>query len=206
MKDLQNTTEVALQIARICEAEGAQQLVLGLPLDKDGSETKQAGITRRFASTLAAMCLEWMGPNFALWFWDERYTSKFAMARLQNSKATTASYRAADFSRAWIDADSACIILEDFYSQNGDGAERIMVTCPETRMECLRRWEQRLEQKQAVIDLHNQQRDVSVTARRDAMRRAKEREEQLFKDGLTYKPSKVKAKKSRKKSSGWITL
>jgi RNase H-fold protein (predicted Holliday junction resolvase) len=203
---LQNTTEVAWQIARICEAEGAQQLVLGLPLDKDGSETKQADITRKFAQTLAVICLEWMGPNFTLWFWDERYTSKFAMARLQNSKTATASYRAADFSRAWIDADSACIILEDFYSLNGDGAERIIVTCPETRMECLKRWEQRQEQKQAVINLHNQQRGISVTARKDAMMRVKEREEQLSKDGITYTSSKAKAKKRRKKSSGWITL
>lgn len=191
-----------MEIARICEAERAQQLVLGLPLDKNGTETKQAEITRQFAATLATICLEYMGPNFALWFWDERYTSKFALARLQ----TSTNRDAADLSRAWIDADSACIILEDFYNLNGHGAERIHVPSPDVRVECLRKWEERQARRQAALDWHNQQREISVNARSEAIRRVKELEARMAKDGLKLSSSKAKAKKRRKKSSGWITL
>jgi len=68
LKSSSNATEVSLQIVRMCESETAQQLVLGLPLDKNGTETKQAEIIREFASTLAITCLEYLGPNFSLWF------------------------------------------------------------------------------------------------------------------------------------------
>jgi len=75
--------ELSLQIVQICESETAQQLALGLPLDKNGKETKQDQITREFASTLAiaerinklssdddvAMCVK---------KWEERHALKQA--------------------------------------------------------------------------------------------------------------------------------
>jgi len=75
--------ELSLQIVQICESETAQQLALGLPLDKNGKETKQDQITREFASILAiserinkissdddvAMCVK---------KWEERHALKQA--------------------------------------------------------------------------------------------------------------------------------
>jgi len=183
---------VSLEVARICESEAAQQLILGLPLDKNGTETMQAEKTREFASILAATCLQYLGPKFILWFWDERYTSKAAVARLQSSNPD------ADVSRALVDADSACIILEDYYSENGKGAERINLP-DEIKEECLSKWQERRKRRQLAIEAANEQRAVSLNARSEAMKRALELEAQMAKDGTLASGKKKKRQQKQKK-------
>jgi len=201
LKSSSNATEVSLQIVRMCESETAQQLVLGLPLDKNGTETKQAEITREFASTLAITCLEYLGPIFSLWFWDERYTSKFAMARLQST-----NHAGVDLSRTWIDADSACILLEDYYKENGQGAERINTLSSDDDVAiCVKKWEERQALKQAALDAHNKQREITINARSKAMKRVIELEAQMNGTISTGKKKKNKVGK-KNKSSGWIIL
>ena len=47
--------EAARALERLAQAEGATKIVVGLPLDKDGTETRQAILTRQFALLLASV-------------------------------------------------------------------------------------------------------------------------------------------------------
>ena len=112
-----NDTAVGLQLLRLARGEMADLIVVGLPFDKDGTETFQAQLTRDFARLLASLSGERRGggggrggPRVVLV--DERYSSAEAAARMQHVS------RKADV-LARLDAESACVILEAFFN---DGA------------------------------------------------------------------------------------
>jgi putative Holliday junction resolvase len=63
-------------IGRLCEAEGVRLVVIGLPLNMDGTEGDQAASARAFGQRLAAEC----GIEVA--FEDERLSSWEAADRL----------------------------------------------------------------------------------------------------------------------------
>jgi putative holliday junction resolvase len=60
------------EIARIAAAEGAELIVVGLPVSLDGSEGEQAQIARAFADELAA------ATELPVETYDERLTSRMA--------------------------------------------------------------------------------------------------------------------------------
>jgi len=59
--------------------------------------------------------------------WDERYTSKEAVARI-SAEAMARGERIPSKSDLGgeLDADAACIILEDYYKELGVDAERVL--------------------------------------------------------------------------------
>jgi hypothetical protein len=117
--------------------------------------------------------------------------SKFAMARLQST-----NHAGVDLSRTWIDADSACILLEDYYKENGQGAERINTLSSDDAVAiCVKKWEERQALKQAELDAHNKQREISINARSEAMKRVIELEAQMNgKISVGKKKKKVRRK------------
>jgi putative holliday junction resolvase len=59
-------------VARVAEAEGAELIVVGLPVSLDGSEGEQAQVARAFAAELAA------ATGLPVETYDERLTTRMA--------------------------------------------------------------------------------------------------------------------------------
>lgn len=103
----------AAAIVRIASEQGASGLVVGLPLDMDGTEGAQAARTREWAAELARKS----GLPVALH--DERLTSERAERRIggpprgRNGGPPTAAQR--DAHRARIDREAAALILQDAF-------------------------------------------------------------------------------------------
>jgi len=97
-------------LRRICQEQRVAEVVIGLPLNMDGSEGSQAAATRQWAEVvLAALAL----PVF----WrDERLTSTNAEARMGRAQRGRAggppSSAARNSRRARIDREAAAAILQ----------------------------------------------------------------------------------------------
>ena len=111
-----NTTELSRAIVNYVLAEQATNIVLGLPLHKNGTASEQSSITRSFGQFLLQEVQQRFGSSIDVMLWDERYTSKEAAARIaaevmaRNHRIPSASELSGE-----INADDACIILEDYY-------------------------------------------------------------------------------------------
>ncbi len=126
-----NTTQLCLQIIKYCTSERAQQVIVGLPLHKNGTEAIQSQRTRAFCTELACLVLAKLGPGIPIYLWDERFTSKEAAAR-RDTQSGNNHFRT-------LDAHAACIILETYYAENGKGAERVHVP-EDMKQVCWQAW------------------------------------------------------------------
>ncbi len=98
-------TPIAAALARIQEiirTEEVATVVIGLPLNLDGSDGPAAENIRKFASTLEARC------GCPIRFWDERLSTVTAQ---QNLHAAGRNIRN---SRAVIDQAAAQVILQSY--------------------------------------------------------------------------------------------
>jgi putative Holliday junction resolvase len=102
---LDGRTEVLGRIAGIVESEGAEALVVGLPLNMDGSEGSQAAKARAFG--------EQLGRHLGLrvHFQDERLSSFGAEEKLEPAGLSRAR------KRDLLDAVAAAEILEAFLEE-----------------------------------------------------------------------------------------
>lgn len=101
-----STREVLLQsLARAIDAYGPDALLIGLPLNMDGSEGPRAKMTRDFALA----CEERF--RLPVHFQDERLTSHAAEGSLNRSGRTHAQ------KKRIRDALAACELLKDFLAQ-----------------------------------------------------------------------------------------
>jgi putative Holliday junction resolvase len=100
--------QAVLRVAREYEIEG---LVVGLPLNMDGTEGKQAKITRRFGDELAKAMDE------PVHFWDERLSS-FAAKELLEPAELTRKKR-----KARLDRVAAQVILQSFLDAKARGED-----------------------------------------------------------------------------------
>src|SRR5574344_2463035 len=89
------------EIIRIVNLYNTNIVVVGLPRNNSGKETKQSEYARNFANELVKQF-----PNLKVYFEDETLTSVEAEARLKNRKR---KYEKGD-----IDAEAATIILQSF--------------------------------------------------------------------------------------------
>jgi putative Holliday junction resolvase len=182
-----NNTGVCERVVEICRAEQARQVIVGLPLHKNGTEAEQTTLTRIFAGELAHKVLYELGPECPVFMWDERYTSKEAAARAHSKNPGSFLY-------GTIDAEAACIILENFYDDSGEGAERVPVSD-----EALRKYEQIREQQikreeemaQAAVEL----RSSRLQWRKEAM----ERDRLLEATGESGSGTSTRKKKKKKR-------
>ena len=106
-----STTDDAVELVRIAGEQDAGELVVGLPLNADGSSGEQARITRQWTDEISAL----IGLRVTLR--DERLTSHLAEQRLGPMKRgrsggpPTRAQR--DAHRARVDREAAAIILQD---------------------------------------------------------------------------------------------
>ncbi len=89
------------RLARLAKEEGAQALLVGLPLHKDGAESATAPLARGFGEALRNL------TALPLVFWDERMTSVEA-DRLLAARGVKAKDR-----KARLDAAAAAVMLAD---------------------------------------------------------------------------------------------
>lgn len=106
------------RLLALAKQEGATQLLVGWPLNMDGSEGEQALKTRAFAERLAA------ATALPVFLWDERRSSSDAQAQLIASGAGRKARRAKR------DAVAAALFLQDFVDQAGRGAQRVLPPAP----------------------------------------------------------------------------
>ncbi len=90
------------EIARIVETEGVGGIVIGLPLNMDGTEGPQAKLVRTFAKGLEAYI------ELPMHFQDERLSSFAAEEKLQDAEFSRAR------KRERLDAIAAADILQSF--------------------------------------------------------------------------------------------
>ena len=100
---IKNSDKLIDEIVKIIDSESVEAVVIGLPLNMDGSVGPQAEITQKFAQQLEK------AVEIAIHFQDERLSTFEAEQKLN----------AADIkkTRAPIDAIAAAQILEDFLQQ-----------------------------------------------------------------------------------------
>lgn len=97
-------------IARAVKDVGPDAIVLGLPLNMDGTEGAASRDARAFAQTLAARV------NLPVHLQDERLTSFDAEQRMAQSGRTHKA------KRELRDALAACAVLEDYLGADGRGS------------------------------------------------------------------------------------
>ena len=89
-------------LAALAKEHGAEQLVVGLPRNMDGTEGPRAGLCRQFAAQLGE------ATSLPVTLWDERRTTVEAHAILH-----TGGKRMKDHKKN-VDAVAASLILEGF--------------------------------------------------------------------------------------------
>lgn len=98
------------RIIRLVREQGAAGLIVGLPLNDDGSLNPQAQRIARYAAALEA-ALRAEGLELPLILWDERMSSRRA------EEALIGAGRKARDRRKRIDAAAAAVILQDYLDE-----------------------------------------------------------------------------------------
>jgi putative Holliday junction resolvase len=97
-------------LAEVARRESVSQLVVGLPLNADGSEGRQAKRAHQFAQVAARV----LGMPVELW--DERLSTREAEAIVRAQGRSTKRLR----QRGHLDAIAAAVILQDYLDRTGD--------------------------------------------------------------------------------------
>lgn len=97
--------QIVGEIAAAAKELGAELILVGLPLNMDGTEGESAARSRKLARYLAA------ATGLEIVLRDERLTSEEATQRLRESGASREQIRER------IDAVAAAVVLEDFLSE-----------------------------------------------------------------------------------------
>ena len=95
------------QLADLCDEQGVDQLVVGLPLELDGTEERPARLARQIGEALSARC------SLPLTYIDERYTSVEAERLLIRADVSRRRRKQV------IDQAAAVLILESWLA-HGD--------------------------------------------------------------------------------------
>ena len=103
------TTDAA-QLFRLMESRGAAGLVIGLPVNMDGSEGPRSQSARAFARNLLRL------RNLPIAFWDERLSTE-AVNRFLIDEADTTRARRAEL----VDKMAAAYILQGALDRLGNG-------------------------------------------------------------------------------------
>ena len=94
--------EALQEILKIAKENNVKKIVVGVPLNMDGTEGGQAEDCRTFASKIS---------DYEIIFEDERLTSDTAE---ENLRAKKIDFRK---NKGLVDIESACIILEQYLSR-----------------------------------------------------------------------------------------
>lgn len=100
-----NWKKLLRDVKQIVSEFDAKALVIGLPLESDGSESEMSSEARRLARNFS------LSLNIPVFLQDERATSYEAKSRLWEQGKTL------DETRGLVDSEAAAIILSDFLEQ-----------------------------------------------------------------------------------------
>lgn len=103
--DVRNFADSIAQVARVAAREEAEQVVVGLPLNMDGSRGEMAQLAEHFASQLATLC------GLPVCMCDERLSSAGAKRTLRAVSAKT--------HKGAVDRMAAVLILETHLQREG---------------------------------------------------------------------------------------
>jgi putative Holliday junction resolvase len=191
LKDL-NNTQVSHQVIRYARAEQASRIIVGLPLHKNGTVAEQTNITKVFGEELARHVLEQLGPGVPVLWWDERYTSKEAAARAHARNPDSSLY-------GTLDADAACIILENYYEDNGEDAETVALP-PDVREECIERWKVSKQSIDDALRALQDKRDSNMLRRKETIAQERKLDNEKAANGaIDDSPRKKKKKKNKRR-------
>jgi len=119
--------ETALKIVQIVSTRRVKDMVVGMPLEKDGTEGKIANLVRHFSQILSDATLLVLGPNVTVYVWDERFSTAYAAVRLITRpkfdgaafKSWLDGQRGLSFgAKALLDAEAARTILEHWLEKD----------------------------------------------------------------------------------------
>lgn len=204
LSDWNTTDALCVEIcSRAATQQAVQRIIVGLPLHKNGTVAEQTRITLAFATQLAAAVLSQFGPHVPVLLFDERYTSKEAAARA-HSRHPPRQRQAALYGT--LDAVAACIILENYYEDNGVGAHPVPLS-ESVQRACLEQYAERTLQQEKKRLAGLEKNDAKMRRRKEAMARGKLEEEgarlQLLAassaNGCCDESSTKKRKKKKKK-------
>jgi putative Holliday junction resolvase len=94
-----------VQLVQICQRHPVQRIIVGLPLQLDGTEGRSARLARQIGDALAA------ATGIEVEYFDERFTTVEASSRLHDSGVNSRNQK------QMIDQVAAMVILEDWMSQ-----------------------------------------------------------------------------------------
>jgi putative Holliday junction resolvase len=187
-----NNTQVSQQVIRYARAERASRIVVGLPTHKNGTVAEQTNITIVFGEELARNVLEQLGPNVPVLWWDERYTSKMASARAKSIDPYSTLY-------GTLDADAACIILENYYEDNGEDAQEVELP-PDVREQCILRWKVGKQSEDDALQALQDKRNSNILRRKERIAQERKMEQEMAENGtVDDSPSKKKKKKKKRR-------
>lgn len=97
-----NESEIVSLVARVAQETGAEKIVVGLPLNMNGTESDKSKKVRDFGAQLAQI------TSLPVVFWDERMTSLQAQRVMREMGKKTYGHK------HMIDRISATLILQEF--------------------------------------------------------------------------------------------
>jgi len=98
----EDESEIPALVARVARERGVGRIVVGLPLNMDGSESVKSAKVREFGAALAE------AAGLPVEFWDERLTS------LQAQRVVHEMGRKTGKNKTEIDRISATLILQEY--------------------------------------------------------------------------------------------
>lgn len=189
-----NNTRLIEAIVTTAQSERVTNLVLGLPLHKNGSISEQSNITQTFGLELLQHLRKECGNTMNVTLWDERYTSKEAASRIVGEMMA----RNRDLSdidlEGCLDDEAACIILEHYYQVFGKDAQTLALD-DETEEECRKIYEAKIEQRELERLRVLEDRDKMINARREMIERDRALQKESERGGGNWKKKKRKKKK-----------
>lgn len=100
--EIADESEILSRVARLAEDTNADKVVIGLPLNMDGSESEKSEKVRQFGAQLEDITKK------QVVFWDERMTSMQAKRVMQELEIKT--YK----NKPLVDKISATLILQEY--------------------------------------------------------------------------------------------
>ncbi len=103
-----NEQEACATLVQTLQEAGITHVIMGLPLNMDGSEGMMARRTKRFAKALTTHM-----PKLVLQFWDERLSSQQSARALQNLGLNSKAQK------GHLDAAAATLLLQSYLDAQG---------------------------------------------------------------------------------------
>jgi len=195
------TSELTTTIVKYVISERANNIVLGYPLNKNGTLSHQSSITKDFGLCLLQVVRQQCGNNINITLWDERYTSKEATSRIRaEAMSRNEPIPSKSDLSTELDADAACIILEDYYKEMGINGEVIVIEDERIARECEEMYKQNIERDERIRKEMMEERERGRNARQlmIAKNRALEATKQDQNDSINSSKKRKKKKKKKK--------